>query len=30
LLYDHKCAGSRAYMALAKEFLRREIAPLAA
>ena len=30
LLYDHKCAGSRAYMALAKEFLRREIVPLAA
>jgi chromosome partitioning protein len=30
LLYDHKCAGSRAYMALAKEFLRRESVPLAA
>jgi chromosome partitioning protein len=30
LLYDHRCAGSRAYMALAKEFLRRESVPLAA
>ena len=27
LLYDHQCAGSRAYMELAKEFLRREQAP---
>ncbi|MBM3502641.1 MAG: ParA family protein [Alphaproteobacteria bacterium] len=30
LLYDHTCAGSRAYMDLAKEFLRRERSPLAA
>lgn len=30
LLYDHRCAGSRAYMALAREFLIRERAQLAA
>jgi chromosome partitioning protein len=30
LLYDHTCAGSRAYIELAKEFLRRERRPLAA
>lgn len=30
LLYDHQCAGSKAYMALAREFLIRERAQLAA
>ncbi len=30
LLYDHRCAGSQAYMELAREFLIRERAPLAA
>jgi len=30
LLYDHRCAGSRAYMDLAREFLRRENVALAA
>ncbi|MCZ6894821.1 MAG: ParA family protein, partial [Gammaproteobacteria bacterium] len=30
LLYDHRCAGSKAYMALAREFLIRERAQLAA
>ncbi|MCH8189530.1 MAG: ParA family protein [Proteobacteria bacterium] len=30
LLYDHRCAGSRAYMSLAREFLIRERAQLAA
>ncbi|MSO64707.1 MAG: ParA family protein [Alphaproteobacteria bacterium] len=30
LLYDHTCAGSRAYMDLAREFLRREQTPLVA
>ena len=30
LLYDHRCAGSRAYMDLAREFLQRERQPLAA
>jgi chromosome partitioning protein len=30
LLYDHRCAGSRAYMDLAREFLRREREPMAA
>jgi chromosome partitioning protein len=30
LLYDHRCAGSQAYMALAREFLIRERTQLAA
>jgi chromosome partitioning protein len=30
LVYDHRCAGSRAYMALAREFLIREGVALAA
>jgi chromosome partitioning protein len=30
LVYDHRCAGSRAYMDLAREFLKREREPLAA
>lgn len=30
LLYDHRCAGSRAYMSLAREFLIREQSQLAA
>ena len=30
LVYDHRCAGSRAYMDLAREFLRREKEPMAA
>lgn len=30
LLYDHTCAGSRAYIALAREFLRRERFEIAA
>ena len=30
LIYDHTCSGSRAYMDLAREFLRREESPAVA